>query len=242
MKKISFLLLFIGATILGYAQKLYRAVEDGDIDKVTTLLAKNADVAEYNKKGLFPLWRSAADNNYEISELLIKSGADVNQKNKVAPGNSTPIQIPCQEGYFEIVRLLVNNGADVNLKGYLEFTPIRVAAQNGHMDIVRFLSENGAEIDTKARDGATPLEHAASKGHFEIVKYIVENGADVNNINAEGDFPIGEAAKSGHLTIIQLLIDNGANLSLKNNQGKNAFELAKEKNQTKAADLIKKFI
>ena len=105
MKKITFLL-FIGVTTFGYSQRLYKAVEKGDIEKVKSLIKKNADISKYNKKGLFPLWRATADNNYEISELLIKNGADVNQVNKVKPGNSTPIEYPCQEGYIEIVKLL----------------------------------------------------------------------------------------------------------------------------------------
>ena len=72
MKKITFLL-FIGVTTFGYSQRLYKAVEKGDIEKVKSLIKKNADISKYNKKGLFPLWRATADNNYEISELLIKN-------------------------------------------------------------------------------------------------------------------------------------------------------------------------
>lgn len=241
MKK-TLLLLFIGITTIGYSQKLYKAVENGDIEKVKTLLEKGADVAEYNKDGLFPLWRATADNNYEITALLIKNAADVNQAIKVEPGNSTPIEMPCQEGYLDIVKLLVENGADVNFKGYRDFTPIRVAARNGHLEIVQYLAHHGAEIDIKAMDGATPLEHAASKGHFEIVKFLIENGANVNNKDIDGDFSLGEAAKLGYLDIIQLLIENGADLNLKNKEKKNAYNLAKDRGQKKAADLIEKYM
>ena len=126
MKKIICLVLIMTAN-MAFSQKLYKAVENGTIEKVKTLIEKGADINEYSKNGLFPLWRSTADNHYEISELLIKNGADVNQVNKISPGNSTSIEFPCQEGYFDIVKLLVENGADVNFKGYREFTPIRPA-------------------------------------------------------------------------------------------------------------------
>jgi ankyrin repeat protein len=42
--------------------------------------------------------------------------------------------------------------------------------------------------------------------------------------------------------MIQLLIDNGADLSLKNNDGKDAYTLAKERGQKKAYELISKYI
>jgi len=241
MRKI-LIILFIGITSIGHSQKLYKAVEKGNIKKVKSLLKKEVNISEYNKKGLFPLWRSTADNNYEISELLIKYGANVNQVNKVPPANSTSIELPCQEGYFEIVKLLVENDADVNFKGYRDFTPIRIAARNGHLKIVKYLAQNGAHIDIKAMDGATPLEHAASKGHYEIVKFLIEKGANVNNKDKDEDFSLGEAAKRGYLNIIQLLIDNGADLNLKNKGKKNAFVLAKERGQKKAAELIQKYM
>jgi uncharacterized protein len=240
MKKVLIILLFIGITSTGHSQKLYTAVEKSDIKKVEKLITKGEDVDEYNKNGLFPLWRATSDNNEKITKLLIEAGANVNQANKVSPANSPSIILPCQEGYFEIVKLLVENGADVNYSGFKKFTPIRIATRNGHIEIVKYLAENGANIDAKAEDGATPLEHAAYLGHIEIVKYLVEKGANINNIDKEGDFPIGEAAKQGRLDVVQYLINQGADLTLKNDKNKTAYDMAKEKGQKKVAFLIEK--
>jgi ankyrin repeat protein len=242
MKNKLFLLLLLIGTLNSYSQKLYKSVEKENFEKVKSLLQKEEDPNEYYSNGLFPLWRATADNNYEISELLIKSGANVNQEAKVPPSQSTSIEIPCQEGYLEIVQLLVENGANVNSEGFRGFTPIRIAAMNDHLEIVKYLALNGANIDKKAMDGATPLEHAASKGHFKVVKFLVQEGANINNKDKEGDFPIGEAAKYGYLDIIQYLIENDADLTLKNDNNKTAYVLAKERGQSKSAELIKKYM
>ncbi|MCP9198837.1 ankyrin repeat domain-containing protein [Gramella sp. GC03-9] len=242
MKKRLSLLVFLLVTISTFSQELFEAVDNEDYEKVKSLLEQENDPLEYSSTGLFPLWRATADNNYEISKLLIAHGADVNQEINVPPSTSTPIEIPCQEGYFEIVKLLVENGADVNHVGFRGFTPIRIAAMNDNLEIVKFLAASGANIDARAMDGATPLEHAASKGHFEVVKFLVQQGANVNNVDEEGDFPIGEAAKYGYLDIIDLLIENNADLNLKNADNKNAYTLAKERGQRKAAKLIKEYM
>ncbi len=240
MRKKLFLFLLLIGSLSSYSQKLYEAVEKENIKKVESLLNQQENPNDYYSNGLFPLWRATADNNYKIAELLIENGADINQKTKISPSESTPIEIPCQEGYFEIVKLLVENGADVNYEGFRGFTPIRIASMNDHIEIVKYLALNGANIDKKAMDGATPLEHAASKGHFKIVEFLVQEGANINNIDVEGDFPIGEAAKYGYLDIIKLLIENDADLTLKNADNKTAYLLAKERGQRKAAELIKK--
>ncbi|MCH5600242.1 ankyrin repeat domain-containing protein [Niabella ginsengisoli] len=222
-------------------QKLFKAVENSDVEKVIELLEKGEDPNAYSKDGLFPLWRAAADNNIEIAKILLKRGANVKQRDKIKPAFSTAISYPCQEGYLDMVKLLVENGADVNIKEFRDFTPIRIAARNGHLDIVKYLADKGAVIDIKAMDGATPLEHAASKGHYDIVKFLIDKGADINNQDNDGDFPLGEAAKLGYLEIIKLLLEKEANTNLKNKENKTALELARFHGQNKAAKLIEEF-
>lgn len=238
MKFILTITLLTLLTTWTYSQKLYKAVESADINKVIELLDKGEDPNEYSNNGLFPLWRATTDNQFEISKLLIEKGANVNQKSLVSPGFSSSIVGPCQDGNLALVKLLIENGVDLETKEFRDFTPIRIAARNGHFNIVKYLAVQGAKIDARALDGATPLEHAASKGHFEIVKYLIEKGANVNNKDEGGDFPLGEAARSGYLDIITLLIESGAKLDLKNNEKLTALEIARQQGQNKAVALI----
>jgi len=221
------------------SQKLFKAVDKGDAQKVKALLEKGADPNVYTEDGLFPLWRATANNNQEITKLLLENGATVDLENKTSSGSLTSLIYPSQEGYFEIVKLLVDHGADINYNAFKGFTPIRIAARNGHLNIIKYLAEHGAKIDVKAEDGATPLEHAASKGHYDVVRFLIDKGANVNTVDKEGDFPLGEAAKYGYTEIMELLIRNKADLSLKNASGKTALDLAKERGQKRAVDLLK---
>lgn len=141
--------LFIFITTLTYSQKLFKAVENADFDKVKLLLEKGEDPNEYSKNGLFPLWRAVADNNFEIAKLLIEKGANVKQKSKVSPGFTSSIVSPCQDGNLEMLRLLIENGVDVDVKEYRDFTPLRIAARNGHLELVKYLADKGAKIDPR---------------------------------------------------------------------------------------------
>lgn len=241
-KLLSLLLISVLFSVTSYGQKLFKAVEDGRTNRVEKLLKNGEDLNAYAENGLFPLWRAAANNDYEVAVLLLENGANANQATKVPPLNSTSIAVPLQEGYLKMVKLLVEHGADVNLQGFRNFTPIRIAAQNGHLEIVKYLAEQGADIDFKAMDGATPLEHAASKGHLDVVAYLVESGANVDNVDAEGDFPLGEAAKKGYTAIIEVLIGAGADLQLKDSLNRTAVEIAEAEGQTEAAAVIRKHL
>lgn len=238
MKKLLLTITMVMLVSLMYSQKLYRAVEKGDAEKVEKLIKKGEDVNEYHKNGLFPLWRASADGNYAICKLLILNGADVMQKSKVEPGNPSAIVLPCQNGDLRMVKLLIENGFEIEHREYLGFTPLRIAAFNGHFDIVRYLVEQGAEIDSKADDKATPLSHAAAKGHVDIVDFLIDEGADVNIKDRDGDFPLGLAAEEGHVEIVKLLLKNGADVKMKNAENKTALQIARENGHSKVAELI----
>jgi ankyrin repeat protein len=223
---------------ISHSQKLYKAVEQGDTVKVKELINKGEDVNEYNKNGLFPLWRAASDNNIQMCKILIKNGANVMQKTKVSPGFTTPIVSIIQNGNLELLKLFIENKYDINFREYLGFTPLRLAAAKGQYDMVVYLISKGAEIDSKANDNATPLLHACSKGYYDIAEYLIKNGATVNLIDRDGESPLSAAAYSGNLEIVKLLLDNGADIHLKNSKDKTPIDMALEKGKKEAAEMM----
>lgn len=59
--------------------KLIEAVQQGDADRVTTLLDANDALArQRDKSGATPLHYAALDGQHEIARLLIERGADIN--------------------------------------------------------------------------------------------------------------------------------------------------------------------
>jgi ankyrin repeat protein len=221
------------------AQDLLESVESGNHALVESLLLAGAKVNKAAKSGQFPLWNAIWNGDTAMVRLLLKHGADADQRFTAKAGKIPGLDIACQEGHFAIVKMLVEGGADIEAKSIAAQTPLRTAARNGRTNIVQYLLDKGAEVDTQGDDRATPLEAAASKGHLDIVKLLVEKGGDVNHQDKDGDGPLGEAAKHGFEEVVKYLLSKGADVSLKNKEGHNAIELARLAGQARIADLLK---
>lgn len=238
--KQQFFILFILLTTSTFvsAQKLLEAVEAKDYAAVEQYL-KDGEKVNKVKNGQFPLWQAVWKNDTAMVSLLLKYGADANQKFKKKEGDLTLLGVAAQEGSLEVAQLLVNGGADVNEKSFVGHAPIRIAARNGKIDLIKYFLSKGAEVDTEGDDRATPLEHAASKGHLEIVQLLFEKGADINHQDKDGDFPLGEAAKSGFIDVVKYLLSKGADTTLKNKEGYTAQDMARFAGQGKIELLLK---
>ncbi len=127
----------------------------------TAIIHRKTNVAEYlisstvvnvnttvDSEGNTPLLLAVEHNLYDICELLINKGADVNYRSREG---CTPLGNAILESRnIEICRLLIEGGADVdaytNVHGFTSATPLMWAARNGLRDICILLLEKGADI------------------------------------------------------------------------------------------------
>ncbi len=99
------------------------------------LIKKRAKVADkYNE--VYPMMAAVNNNNTKIIELLVKSGAYVNCKDK---DGYTPLMLAAQEGYDASVLFLLKKGANVNAETKQGHTALSIAIQNGHTTTVKHL-------------------------------------------------------------------------------------------------------
>lgn len=177
---------------------LHVAMKDTNIEIAKLLIQHQADVnAHEYQKGLTPLdltedyainklllengahpknknlFYAIKSGNYDLVNLLIQYGADVNNK------ESFPLLLASIEiANLEIATLLIEKGANVNLPyGYEGTTPLIAAVKKGDLNLVMLFLEKGADINLKD-EFQTPLMYAVSGGYFDIVKILLEKGAD----------------------------------------------------------------
>ncbi|HQP04983.1 MAG TPA: ankyrin repeat domain-containing protein, partial [Bacteroidales bacterium] len=168
---------------------------------------------------------ASKEGSFEIAQLLIEKGANVNARNEYG---ETPLHFASKEGSFEIAQLLIERGANVNAKAKYSHTPLHYASE-GYLDIAKLLIEKGADVNAKISDdlryyaGYTPLHFASKEGSFEIAQLLIEKGADVNAKNEFGETPLHLASTD----MAELLIEKGANVNARNEYGETPLHYLK---------------
>ena len=144
----------------------------------------------------------AAERGYDNSvELLLKMGADVNNKSM---SNETGLHCAAQSGHEKCVSLLINAGANVNVRDCNGITPLMIAALNGHDKCVSILVKARADVNMRSLDRFTPLMGAARNDHDACVDVLINAGADVN-ARADGFTAYHWALEENHNKCQELL-------------------------------------
>ncbi|KAK2036858.1 hypothetical protein LZ31DRAFT_571148 [Colletotrichum somersetense] len=141
------------ATILGLNSRIYNG---GDI---TEGLSHRRDFDVVKKHT--PLTWAAQAGRKDIVRLLVRKGADVNEKNLQL---QTPVDLAIMEGHGEIAMMILEKGADSNPE-YL----FGQASEEGFERIM--LLERGADATSEA------IASASRGGHEEIVRILQEGGS-----------------------------------------------------------------
>jgi ankyrin repeat protein len=89
---------------------LCQAIEEGNLERVRSLIASGADVNAKDKRGDRPLYLAAKHGQIAVVELLIASGANVNAKSR---SDGTPLSMAVSYGHINIAKLLIAKGANV---------------------------------------------------------------------------------------------------------------------------------
>lgn len=151
---------------------------------------------------------------------------------------------------------------DVNLADFREFTPFISACNGGFEDGVRLLLEHrnndgvkAVNVNAHSRKGDTGFIWAAVNGYPGIVRLLLDarndDGSwrvDVNAVNLNNETALWWAAATGRKDIVELLV-NGidaygrrrVHLGIRNNDGKNAADIAEEKHFDVIARMLRSF-
>jgi len=125
-----------GFTALGLASFF------GHLEIVKLLLSKNADpnLAANNQFKVAPIHSACAVSNYDITEILIKNGADVNARQMEGV---TPLHSAAHNGQTKLVKLLIDNGADINSKMDNGHTPLFMAEEKNFSETAALIKQSG---------------------------------------------------------------------------------------------------
>jgi len=143
--------------------------EGADIDKCpkfTGEIIQSPDsiVADYDySKGNSALILATLHNRFDIVELLIRSGGDINITNFA--GNS-PLIVASMHGHSQLVDFFVKHGADIEIKNIYSQTALFSACCKNNNEIIKLLINNGANRNVTDTDGDNCIDMVRSNGNI----------------------------------------------------------------------------
>ncbi len=176
----------------------------------------------------------------DIVERLLKDGYKTNQKEKNF--GRTPLFSGVEGNQIEVIQILLNYDADVNFKDELGATPLLVA---NNKEVLKILLENGADIDAVDEYGQNALFGLLIGERYECIKYLLEKGIQVNIKDKYGNTPLHRIHYDSYnpqesLDIINLLVKYGADVNARNNENKTPLDLLQNPSMIKRLNFLMK--
>ena len=178
---------------------LFKAVKEGNIDSVRSLLDNGARIDVVDSRGWQPIHSAAQYGQTAIVELLL--ARDASQINAATTNGSQPIHLAARQGHGAIVVLLAANGANISSNDYLQssLNELFSCSDFSTLSTVRLTSKYEAKVTI-----SDVFRMAAGKNRQETVQTILDHVSEHPEDNDFAEALIG-AVTAGHVTIVRLL-------------------------------------
>ena len=122
--------------------KFFKAIQEGDKDKVERMLRKTPDlILAKSKKNLSPLLTAMYYHEFEIAELLLDRMVKLTVYEAAATGKMT-----------HLISNLGHKPELVNAYSEDGYQPLGLAAYFGHEKVVEYLIKAGAEVNSPSKN------------------------------------------------------------------------------------------
>jgi len=125
-------------------QRIYAVEETKNVEHIKNFLEQIDRDDERMRAATIMLFDFALENNIEIIEMLLESGAFINALNTIG---RTPLHYASAYGNEKVVEFLLSRGARVNTCDVYGNTPLKCASKYNsteHKRIAKLLKANGA--------------------------------------------------------------------------------------------------
>ncbi|XP_046558382.1 ankyrin repeat domain-containing protein 29-like [Haliotis rubra] len=120
------------------------------------------------------------------------------------------------------------------------YADLHDACWNGNLaEVKRILDTGRADVNCRDVLGLTPVMSAAWGGHRDVVELLVIRGADVSLMDNVGDNILHWACGRGDRKTVEFVLSlDGVDINARNNYGKTAADVARDRGHHQLSDLL----
>ena len=188
----------------------------------------------------YPLPLAAERGNFEVAQMLLQRGADVNFRKY---SGETPLHLASiytsrsGEGTrLDLVQLLFEYGADVNSRDWHQTTALHHASLLRNLDVAQMLLNRGANVNAVDNEGRTPLHQVFEAGDYTgadesglvskkgknrvgVAQLLLKHGAAVDARDEDHRTPLLLASCYPDRNVVRTLLDHGADVNVEDKRG-----------------------
>lgn len=218
MRRILLLLLSLSLSAVLHADPLNVAVRSLDIEMFKEVLKSQPFANATDSAGMTALHHACALGAVEMTEALIKLGADpkiCSNDGRNALHHAVNIAALCfhpqpQEAGLTICPLtipllLASAGLDINAVDAAGETALHIAARNGLVGVVATLLQAGANPNCLNKNGETPLHLAGGSLPHLVAQVLLVSGANPAISRNDGRRPADLAASASNALLVNMI-------------------------------------
>uniref|UniRef100_A0A2I3S1L8 Retinoic acid induced 14 n=1 Tax=Pan troglodytes TaxID=9598 RepID=A0A2I3S1L8_PANTR len=163
--------------------RLLQAVENGDVEKVASLLGKKgASATKHDSEGKTAFHLAAAKGHVECLRVMVTHGVDVTAQDTT--GHSA-LHLAAKNSHHECIRKLLQSKCPAESVDSSGKTALHYVKSKSEF-ICHFLLDHGADVNSRNKSGRTALMLACEIGSSNAVEALIKKGADLNLVDSLG--------------------------------------------------------
>ncbi|KAM4675191.1 uveal autoantigen with coiled-coil domains and ankyrin repeats isoform 2-T2 [Discoglossus pictus] len=200
-----------------YDDRLMRAAERGDVEKISsTLVKKGVNPSKLDLEGRSAFHVVASKGHLECLNAILLHGVDLTAPD--AAGRNT-LHLSAKYGHSLCLQKLLQFNCpteNVDLQGR---TALHNAAMSDCCSSVQLLCDHGATVNAKDGDGRTPLALATQMCRPSICQLLIDKGADPNARDKQNKTSLMLGCEYRCKEAVEVLLRNGADVGLVDSLG-----------------------
>ncbi|KAM6059981.1 uveal autoantigen with coiled-coil domains and ankyrin repeats isoform 3-T3 [Theristicus caerulescens] len=200
-----------------YDDRLMKAAERGDVEKVSAILAKKGvSPTKLDVEGRSAFHVVASKGNLDCLNTILIHGVDITATD--AAGRNA-LHLAAKYGHALCLQKLLQYNCpteNVDLQGR---TALHDAAMSDCSSSIQLLCDHGASVNSKDGDGRTPLVLATQMCRPTVCQLLIDRGADVNARDKQNRTALMLGCEYGCKDAVEVLLKNGADASLTDGLG-----------------------